>query len=225
MKFVAFVLLLLFKFTIVTEATTRVAFFEAYDHNGKVIRLLPESDYFHVAIQIEDVWYHTDQYEGVAVLKRLSDLGPQFKLKSLLASVDKALSTSAIEPFLKLPFNFYYDWDDPNTTYCSKLVANLLGVEPSVNLFESPYWSQAYGVKKGEKGISPDELFEKLSKNGFYLAWSDEGTQVNPTPPSTATQANTNKSTFTYTSKPKPKFTSMPITNNPVSKSCRSYLQ
>ena len=175
MKIIFWILLYVFHAT-AAQATTRVAFFEAYDHTGAVIRLLPESKYFHVAIQIEDVWYHTDQDEGVTVLESFSDLGPQFQLKSILVNHDLYLQKSEIKPYLKMPFDLYYDWHDPNTTYCSKLIAKLLKVKPSLNLFKSSYWALAHGIKKGKEGISPDELYKKLLEKGFYKGWPVEFT-------------------------------------------------
>lgn len=170
MKVVFLILLSVFCCT-ASLATVRVAFFEAYDHTGKVIRLLPDSEYFHVAIQIENVWYHTDQMEGVTVLEAFNDLGPQYTLKSILVNNAIDLPSSVMLPYLNMPFDLYYDWSNPKTTYCSKLIANILDIKPSVNLFQSTYWSQARGLKKGQEGVSPDELYAKLLEKGFYVGW------------------------------------------------------
>ena len=92
------------------------------------------------------------------------------------------LKKPAILPYLKRPFDLHYDWHDQKTTYCSKLIANLLNIKPSLNHFKSSYWSLAHGVKKGQEGISPDELYLKLLQKGFYVGWPVFQTALSSSP-------------------------------------------
>jgi len=170
MKIILILLLCLCSFS--AKAKVKVAFFEAYDYTGEVIRLLPKSEFFHVAIQIEGVWYHTDQEDGVTVLKpfkNFSYLGPEYKLKAILFNESIDISQSSIAPFLGLPFDFYYNWFDDTTVCCTELVAKLIDIEPSQSFFASQYWEPASGLKRGGLGISPDELYTELLKRGFQI--------------------------------------------------------
>ena len=150
-------------------STVRVAFFEAYNRDGSRVELTPGGKFFHVAIEIEGYWYHTSTKEGVVQLRGIS---PQagVKLVEILENRDLEITHRDLRPYLFLPFDYTYSWEKENSTYCSKFVAQLLGVKPKRMGFKSSHWRLAHGVKKGYRGVSPDFLYWQLIQKGFEIS-------------------------------------------------------
>lgn len=145
----------------------RVAFFSAYHpKTGERIRLSEEGKFFHAALQVEGLWYESYPKFGSHQMDHLHQ-HPGLKLKKILEKKTD-LTFTGLEPYLGLPFDYSYNWEDPNSSYCSKFIALLLGVEPQPMTFKSEIWKRSAYKPRGELGLSPDELFNKLKRKGFY---------------------------------------------------------
>lgn len=146
-------------------APVEVVFFELYD-KGKRVELEAGGQYYHVAIKTEAGWLHSHPgAEGVTFLKDLSQISKKFVI--LENPNAKAVSLMDVHRYLGLPFDFFYRWNDERTSYCSKLVAQILGIPPKPMSFSSEHWGQAFGIERGEVGLSPDDLFDALLERGY----------------------------------------------------------
>ena len=146
-----------------------MAFFKGYDHKGQLLELLPNGQFFHVAIQIQNQWYHASTNNGVKSIYNLSSLSDEsMYIHSMLESKDWDLTKQDIKPYIGLPFDYFYEWECENKTDCTKYIAHLLEVTPTRADFKGIHWSVGYGIQKGGLGISPDELYMKLKQKGFY---------------------------------------------------------
>lgn len=149
--------------------SVRVAFFKGFDHNNRPVELSPGGDFFHVAIQIEGEWYHASTTYGVERISNLLSLTEDgMQIHSMLESKEPGLTKKDIEPYIGLPFDYFYEWDCDDKTDCTKYVARLLGVSPTRTDFSAEHWSVSYGVEVGGFGVSPDELYSRLKQKKFY---------------------------------------------------------
>lgn len=159
-------LLFILFINLVWAEPVRVAFFKGYDEQGKEVRLTDDGEYFHTSIQIEGVWYEVETKEGVRRMASVTE-HPYLKLRRVLEK-NIGLSYKDIAPYMGLPFDTKYYWDDPESSYCTKLIANLLNVSPRPMSFEGENWENALHAPKGTLGLSPDELYKELLSLGFY---------------------------------------------------------
>jgi len=149
-------------------AQVRVAFFEMKDPTGVRVELEPGGQFFHVALQLKDgSWIHTHPYYGVQVVEDLRKIGEP---KSMLASaLWREIDREKIFHELGKPFDFKFRWFDPETTYCSKLVGQLLGLSPLPSSFSGAIWKSLDLDATNPVGLSPDDLFYLLLSNGFKI--------------------------------------------------------
>jgi len=151
---------------------TRVAFFVGVDdHTAERVELVPGGKFYHIAIQIEGVWYHASPYNGVERLESLFDLSKENILVSdVLEHREKLVFFDDIKPYLGQGFDYMYDWECKDRTDCTKYVAKLLSIPPTLATFEGEHWQASY-IKLDKSlryGVSPDELYSALLKKGFY---------------------------------------------------------
>ncbi len=151
---------------------TRVAFFIGVDdHTAERIELIPGGKYFHVAIQIEGIWYHASPYSGVERLESLFDLSKEgIFVSDVLEHMQNLVFFDDIKPYMGQGFDYMYDWECTDRTDCTKYVSKLLGIPPTLATFEGEHWQASY-IKLDESlryGVSPDELYVALLKKGFY---------------------------------------------------------
>jgi hypothetical protein len=66
-----------------------------------------------------------------------------------------------------LPFDFKYSWDDPHSSFCAKLVANLLRIKPRPAHFAAPFWENRRHPAINSVSLSSDDLFAILPEYGF----------------------------------------------------------
>lgn len=160
---------ILLSFCLHSQAAVRVAFFEARDRLGRLVQLEPNGRFYHVAISYRYGWVQSAPKVGV---QQLNDIRPLVKLFGEPAVVLRnenlpAIGWQKVKPYLRLPFDYQFRWDDPRSTYCSKLVANLLDIDPLPMQFDSPYWRRSRTSYKAGLGLSPDDLFRILQAKGF----------------------------------------------------------
>ncbi|MES2854501.1 MAG: hypothetical protein V4692_01505 [Bdellovibrionota bacterium] len=148
------------------EALVEVAFFEVKLRDGSVLQLEKDGRFAHVAIKIENGWLHSHPRKGVEFNSTLEEIGDAKEILSNESIAD--FSFTEIEHLVGLPYDYAFDWNDPLSSYCSKLVALLLGINPTPMKFEGPYWEKFKKHKaEGLPGVSPDGLYRELKKLGY----------------------------------------------------------
>ncbi len=156
-------------FSSVSFAQVRVAFLEA-QLLGKKLILEPQGTYYHLAIQIEDGrWLHSHPVLGGTRLTL--GLPPKFGLVTqVLEDYNRPLiKLSDIESCLGLAFDGSYSFKSRVSSYCSKLVGQILNIPPKPKMsFSGKVWENNYKVKKNQPGWSPDYVFQYLlNEEGF----------------------------------------------------------
>lgn len=160
-------------FLLVSEmgnSVVQVAFIEAYWPDGRVVEFGPGGRYFHVAIGIDGLWYDSFPNELVQG-KQFLEFDESFTLGEVLENRAVDLTAKDMEPYLGLAFDKTFSWDKKGCTYCSKLVADVLGVPATRMDFEGKHWQGSEVYNKGGLGISPDELYEALISRGFVKVY------------------------------------------------------
>lgn len=160
--------LLIFNFSF---SEVRVIFFEGLSEAGSPIVLEPGGRFFHVAIQVDSLWLTAHPKLGTVLTDRIAGVGiPTLALESYGFARP---GLRDIEKYVGKPFDFKFTWRDPNCTYCSRLIENVLvdlGVFPQSiarpMLYNSPFWD-GKEVNRGEPGVSPDGLYRALREQGF----------------------------------------------------------
>lgn len=153
-------------------ATVRVAFLEAVNRNGLPVQLSPGEQFYHVAIEVDGLWY--DSLPKRQVIGRAKLQIPSGTFLSLVVEhADIVIPKERVRRFVGWEFDFSYSWTKSGKTYCSRLVANILGVEPSPMLFMGPHWRMSNVSKSqaGKLGISPDELLGALKEMNFDITY------------------------------------------------------
>lgn len=154
-----FFLLLVLGFSIGAPAAVRVAFFEYYDARGKIIEFEPGGRFGHVAIEYQGLWLHSYPHRPVEALP-LARIGTPAVI--LVSDRDPSLTSAQVLPFLHLPYDLYFNWEDTNSTYCSKLIGKLLSLPPEPMTFVTEYWKGRENLPEGEPGLSPDDVYRDL---------------------------------------------------------------
>jgi len=160
MKYVILILLI----TVQAQAAD-VAFLEVHGNDGKPIQLEPGGRFVHVAIRHGRRWLHAHSHRGVELIDNLTDYGDDIVILQNPRIPDPPFQ--AFDSWVGKPFDFKYIWNNPLATYCTRLVAELLRVEPSVMTFDASAWKLHRYRAVGELGLSPDDLFEVLLERGF----------------------------------------------------------
>lgn len=147
--------------TVTAQAEIRLAFFVYRDARGEVIQFEPGGRFGHVAVAVPGGWLHSYPYKGVSIEPSLETIGKEYELVTREDLPD--LEAAEIEKVLGLPYDSNFVWDDPSSTYCSKLVGKLLGLDPEPMDFTTPYWEGREPLPQGELGLSPDDLYQRLA--------------------------------------------------------------
>lgn len=153
-------------FFISLSATARVevAFLEVYGRDGKPIELEKGGRFAHVAIRFNDQWLQAHPLNGVELVDDLSGFG---RVLEILVDPDIVISKAEVDRWLGLPYDPNFNWEDQGSSYCSKLVANLLSVPPQPMRFDGSYWERYRSLPWGEPGVSPNGLYEELLERGY----------------------------------------------------------
>ena len=138
-----------------TRAEVRVAFFAATG---------PEwgARFEHVAISVGSGWLHADSPDGVSYVARLESIGVPSVVLANQALPD--FEIERVRALIGLPYDRHFRWDDRESSYCAKLVGQLLAIAPSPMRFRAPGWRGIRGLPMGEPGLSPDEVYEVLRR-------------------------------------------------------------
>lgn len=119
------------------------------------------SGFVHVAIKYQGQWLSAMPYHGVYLTEGFNHY---YHTASIIIPNIKNLSENDFRQYLGVDFNYYSDWNDPETISCSKLVGRLLNLNPKVMSFQP-----LSGGKKALMGLSPDEIFSVLSAQGHAV--------------------------------------------------------
>lgn len=174
MKLGLFLFLFILMFTTVAQARIEVAFLEAWTPTGKKVELEKGGRFAHVAIRYQQQWLHAYPTNGVELVYTFHVFGDSAKVTEIL--IDERLpDLTAVEiaRFIGLPYDFKFRWEDTYGSYCSKLIAKLLGVLPEPMKFDGSYWNGIKDLPRGEPGISPDGLYRQLKLRGFISVKSE----------------------------------------------------
>lgn len=165
MKIAAPFLLILF-ISLTSFAAVDVAFFEVRLRDGTLLQLEKDGRFAHVAIRVGNRWLHSHPRNGVELVDSLREIGDA---KQILSSDDEEeISAEIANEVVGLPYDFNFNWDDTTSTYCSKLVAQILGVPPMPMKFDGPYWEKfKKPANEGQPGVSPDGLYRSLKSYGY----------------------------------------------------------
>jgi hypothetical protein len=170
MHWVMFVILLFLGPLSQFAAAVEVAFVEAYK-DGKMIQLEPGGRFYHVAIRVGDQWLHAHPHKGVDAVADLEPYGHKFYF--LRHDLIPEPAREWMQARLGMPFDRTYSWDNPQATYCTRIIAEYLGIQPRTMSFNGQHWLIPENVARGElssrgkQGLSPDELYTELVNRGF----------------------------------------------------------
>ncbi len=168
--------LILLTFLCVPALAARVVFIELHK-DGKPVELEPRGSFFHVAIRYKGMWLQAHSQGGVTLV---DDIRPYGDVFLVLENKDyPEPSDEFVKQWLGKPFDFGYTWDSPHSNYCSRLVAQVLGVPPQRMSFASAIWKDHYRKPLGKPGLSPDKLFHELLQRGFKAIPCQHELEVN----------------------------------------------
>ena len=127
-------------------AHVKVAFFEYRQSNGQIQSIEPGGRLYHVAIQYKDQWMNAHPFYGVQIVDHVQQIG---KIYSII-EIDRNIAESDYMAQMGKLFSIQEGWESRKFTYCSKLVGQLLGIQPTL-------------MKSGPGlGLSPDDLYKIL---------------------------------------------------------------
>ncbi len=149
----------------VAFAKVEVAFLEVRKWDGTLLQLEPNGRYAHVAIRVEGQWLQAHPQRGVELTNNFADIG---KIAAILVNTEAPnILRKDIQKFVGLPYDHKFNWADTHTSYCSKLVGQILGIPPRPMIFEGPAWAGQIDLPEGAPGLSPDGLFRDLLDRGY----------------------------------------------------------
>ncbi|WP_413587179.1 hypothetical protein [Bdellovibrio sp. HCB274] len=155
-----FPLLISFLLLCEVQAKTRIAFLETVNSRGERVEYEPGARFSHTAIQFDDIgeqWLNAYPGEGVAIIseERLKQHG----MITAVIEIPQHVSLAAIEPYLGLPFDFWYSWEG-DAIYCTELIGKILNVPTHPMIFNKKVWPKNYWDLDGTPGLSPDKLYQ-----------------------------------------------------------------
>lgn len=161
-----FVLMFLMPFY--SFATVDIVFIELRSQSGQLIQLEPNGQFAHIAISYKDGWLHSHPFRGVEVISQdaLEKIGT-IKMIITIQGLD-SLKDTQVEKFLGKPYDAEFSWSDEKI-YCSELIGKLLNIDPQPMTFETEIWPKHTQSLRGQLGLSPDDIFQFLKKNGYQV--------------------------------------------------------
>ncbi|HRK03217.1 MAG TPA: hypothetical protein PLH57_11180, partial [Oligoflexia bacterium] len=160
-----------FTTTIPAEAVVRVAFLTKKNAEGHLLRLHPTGHgFYHVAVSYKGRWLHAHPNGGVQISKSLRRFG---QIAAVLEHRKlREPSTRFVRKIRGLPYDPAFRWNEPESFYCSKLLAKHFRLPPTPMTFHGSHWGEYFrqlGLPKpiNEVGLSPDEVYDLLIERGF----------------------------------------------------------
>lgn len=162
MKLFAFVFLI----AVQSLASIEVAFVSIRTPEGRQVQFESKGSFVHVAISYQGGWLHSHPYRGVEWIttEALEKTGQLEKI--ITVSETESLAKAEVRKYLGKPYDADFTWND-DKIYCSELVAKLLHIAPKPMSFDTKIWPKHLQDRKGELGISPDDIFKFLKKQGY----------------------------------------------------------
>ncbi len=148
MRFLSILLYIFLNWGSLAQAKVTIAFFENRTSDGILYPIEPGGHLYHVAIQYHDKWLNAHPYFGVMIVDKVESIGQLYSLVEINVNIDESKYQ---KEFGKL-FSIAEGWENSKTTYCSKMVAQILDIDP-------------IPMKNGKGlGVSPDGLYATLQK-------------------------------------------------------------
>lgn len=142
-----------------------VAFLEMDWDDGRPVQLEPGGRFAHVAIKVGKKWLHAHTERGVDLVRDITVYGD--RVTYLRNDSIETPSLWRVNHWLGKPFDTAYRWGVSTSTYCTRIVAELLHIPPKPMQFKSDVWQRFGEAPVGQLGLSPDELYEELLARGF----------------------------------------------------------
>lgn len=145
-------LFLILTFSATTWAETVVVFFEYRTSDGQIFSFEEGGKFYHAALKYQDGYIEARPYYGVHFeqdIKKMGAVAAVLRSPKTIPHLDQR-----VQKELGKRFELYSDWNDPDTTQCSKLVGQIIGVSP-------------VKLSTGNISLSPDTLFRQLLHLGF----------------------------------------------------------
>jgi hypothetical protein len=147
------------------STAAEVAFLEVYYPDGERVQLEQGGHFAHIAIKYGKMWLHAHPDRGVDLV---SDLHPFGIVRVILRNPSVPDPTAAqVERWLGKAFDYSFSWNHALATYCTRLVAEILGINPKPMSFMSGHWQYSRHKPIGQVGLSPDDLFAELLDRGY----------------------------------------------------------
>lgn len=152
-----FLFIFILSLTLPSFAQVKVAFLEIFHPTtGEVVPLEPGGRFGHVAISFNGGWLHSFPGRPVERVKSLEAYGRVVEVVTIEGV--QALSHLEVGSHLGKSFDTSYSWGPTNTTYCSKLVGQILSIPPQPTSFSADVWQSAGALGDGW-GLSPDDIY------------------------------------------------------------------
>lgn len=151
------------------SAQVKVAFMNLQSPSGETVQLEREGRFNHIAVSVQilengrwiEKWIHSVPPQGVELVDK-TQLRTHGKIVEILEwATVPALGIREIERYLGRPYDYGYSWSGEGF-YCSELIAKLLGLKPKPMEFAEGLWPESYQAKRGELGLSPDDVYQQL---------------------------------------------------------------
>jgi hypothetical protein len=135
------------------QAKVKVLFLAS--HHGEQ---LDSSFLIHAAISYKGLWLHAHPYYGIKLSSNFEILKTGFPHTEIILENAQEPSFQFVKKSVQQTFDLFSPWTSKKTTYCSKLIAKWLNIEPSPMSFNDPFWPKEALIHRGSLGISPKDL-------------------------------------------------------------------
>ncbi|MBL7665364.1 MAG: hypothetical protein JNM93_09535 [Bacteriovoracaceae bacterium] len=156
-----------FIYSTLVQAQVKVAFIKVYDKSFVPLKLERNSHFFHLAISYQDGWVHAHNFRGVEKIKHFKEMGFEHFTVTTLTAVQHPNLDHEITKYIGKKFDRHFSWGGEEL-YCSELIARIFSIEPTPMSFDGEQWERMLS-SRGQLGISPDEVYEALSEQGFQI--------------------------------------------------------
>lgn len=133
------------------SAQVQVYFFELRDTDNSLLSFEKDGKFWHVAMKYGDRILEAHPFYGVRLTDSFQDMGALASHVILEVPLSEAEISERVQSELGKKFHLKSEWNDLNTTQCSKLIAKILGLRPTILI-------------NGKETFSPDSLFLKLQE-------------------------------------------------------------